>query len=148
MIPLYPGSPSGHSTVPRASPVPPIPAAGKMKLRSRGLRPNLSNRSFSKALKALVPITPRCAAVSAKDVPGLMFIKTLGMSACEHSLEAAAMTLVMDRQLGTYVGNDASHVYVSFEPWVAARSKMGGSGVSPPELSFSLETCKLLSTNN
>ena len=73
-----------------------------------------------------------------------MFMKTLGIiPACESSrfsLEAAAMTLEIDRQLGTYVGKDTSHAYVSFE-------QMRGSTVSLLELSFSLETWTVSSVN-
>ena len=138
-----------------AFPDPPTPAAGRMNFRSRGLRPNFSNNNFSKARNAFVPITPFCAAVSASDVPGLMFIKQLGSGSGQMnvllSLEAAAaMTLVIDTQFGTYVGHtrceakrcsicSIKRVSSKSECFVCSIQEMGGSSFSPLKLSFCLK---------
>ena len=64
--------------------------------------------------------------MSARDVPGLIFIKQVGSLAA-----AAAITLVMDRQLGTYVGNDMASGSID--------NLRGSTTFSLLELSFSIE---------
>ena len=69
------------------------------------------NSNFSEARKTLMPITARCAAVSARDVPARMFLNTEGIAVLSLAASGCCMTLVRDTQLGVHVGNASADIH-------------------------------------